>query len=429
MAVLEKAVEVSRAYSGVKMLVYGPAGAGKTTLARTMPKPVLVLDFEGGVLALLGEPEVLVCPIESASDLLEACRELARDTRFRSVVFDGFSLFVKRRVQELRGSKERVTWSEWQQLTSELRAAILPLLHLKKHLLLTALPRYRTDNNTLTFAEPDLTPAIRKDIVAACDLVGYLVAPNDPLFGNSSERTILFASDKAVTKSRIPHLTASPPNFSEILKLANLPELQPTESKISVVVPKWQNEQQHSQHSSEQGEQRVQEAQHRHENEAQEVSSSQDLTSQIFNLARKLGMTNQSLGRLAKQHFGKSFIKDLSEEQKRKLLEVMSAIASKNQSHKPQPDQSSEPTTSETVEFFIQAWRSYRNYDSPFPHERELAAIAVAKGWQFDELEAIVAERLIDKGVDLSEVDERPYWLANIDADILNRVVEDLASE
>ena len=39
------------ASSGVKLLVYGQAGAGKTTLIRTLPTP-LVLSAEGGLLSI-----------------------------------------------------------------------------------------------------------------------------------------------------------------------------------------------------------------------------------------------------------------------------------------------------------------------------------------------------------------------------------------
>jgi hypothetical protein len=98
---------------------------------------------------------------------LQAVKELQFDTQFRSVVFDGLSIFVKRRVQELRGSKERVTWDEWQKLTNEVRAAVLPLLQLRKHLLLTCLPRWirekderGRDVGPIIGATIDLTPAL-----------------------------------------------------------------------------------------------------------------------------------------------------------------------------------------------------------------------------------------------------------------------------
>jgi ABC-type ATPase involved in cell division len=37
--------------NGVKLLVYGQAGAGKTTLIKTLPNPI-VLSAEGGLLSI-----------------------------------------------------------------------------------------------------------------------------------------------------------------------------------------------------------------------------------------------------------------------------------------------------------------------------------------------------------------------------------------
>ena len=230
-----KAVSVADALSeiGIKVLIYGPTGSGKTTIARTMPKPVLVLDFEGGILSLLNEGGIAICPIRSTEDLLQAVSELQKDSTFLSVVFDGLSIFVKRRVQELRGTKERITWDEWQKLTNEVRAAVLPLLQLKKHLLLTCLPRWirqkderGRDVGPIIGATIDLTPALRQDLIAACDLVGYLVGPNDPLFQNASGRRVLFKPDSSfqiVCKTRAEKLGQEEPSFTKWLIALQLP--------------------------------------------------------------------------------------------------------------------------------------------------------------------------------------------------------------
>jgi GTPase SAR1 family protein len=126
----------------LKALIYGPAGAGKTHLITTLPKPILVLDFEGGVTTLIiNTDQCDIVPIASEQDLRDVIAMLRESERYASVAFDGLSLFVRRRASELRQSKERLTWEDWQKLTSELRAVILPLVHLPVHLLLTCLPR------------------------------------------------------------------------------------------------------------------------------------------------------------------------------------------------------------------------------------------------------------------------------------------------
>ena len=56
--------------SGVKLLVYGAAGAGKTSLIPTLPKPI-VLSAEGGLLSI-ADADVPFIEIKSIADLHEA---------------------------------------------------------------------------------------------------------------------------------------------------------------------------------------------------------------------------------------------------------------------------------------------------------------------------------------------------------------------
>jgi phage nucleotide-binding protein len=56
--------------NGVKMLVYGQAGAGKTSLLRNLPNPI-VLSAEGGLLAI-ADADLPYIEISSMQDLREA---------------------------------------------------------------------------------------------------------------------------------------------------------------------------------------------------------------------------------------------------------------------------------------------------------------------------------------------------------------------
>jgi len=56
--------------NGVKMLVFGMAGSGKTTLIKTLPKPI-VLSAEAGLLSIAGTG-IPYIEIESMADLKEA---------------------------------------------------------------------------------------------------------------------------------------------------------------------------------------------------------------------------------------------------------------------------------------------------------------------------------------------------------------------
>lgn len=78
--------------NGVKMLVYGQAGAGKTSLIPTLPSPI-VLSAEGGLLSI-ADAEIPYIEIKSMADLKEAYQwltepENAKD--FQSVALDSIS--------------------------------------------------------------------------------------------------------------------------------------------------------------------------------------------------------------------------------------------------------------------------------------------------------------------------------------------------
>lgn len=78
--------------SNLKVLVYGQAGAGKTTLIKTLPKP-LILSAEGGLLSLRNENLPFV-EISSMSDLQEVyiwLRDSEESKQFESVALDSIS--------------------------------------------------------------------------------------------------------------------------------------------------------------------------------------------------------------------------------------------------------------------------------------------------------------------------------------------------
>jgi phage nucleotide-binding protein len=82
----------SLAASGVKLLVYGQAGAGKTTLIPSLPTPV-VLSAEGGLLSI-ADADVPYIEIGTMSQLWEAWEWLTKSaeaTHFESVALDSIS--------------------------------------------------------------------------------------------------------------------------------------------------------------------------------------------------------------------------------------------------------------------------------------------------------------------------------------------------
>lgn len=78
--------------NGLRVLVYGQAGAGKTTLIRTLPKPVVV-SAEAGLLSLkgCGIPYIEVTNTAELGDVFKWLKESAESKEFQSVALDSVS--------------------------------------------------------------------------------------------------------------------------------------------------------------------------------------------------------------------------------------------------------------------------------------------------------------------------------------------------
>lgn len=80
------------ATNGVKMLVYGKAGRGKTTLCATAPNPI-ILSAESGLLAL-SQWQLPYIEIKTIDDLTEAfnwCQDSAEANQFQTICLDSIS--------------------------------------------------------------------------------------------------------------------------------------------------------------------------------------------------------------------------------------------------------------------------------------------------------------------------------------------------
>lgn len=78
-------------HNGVKLLVYGAAGAGKTSLIRTLPSPI-VLSAEGGLLSIQ-DADLPYFEIATMNDLRDAYAFITSDQghAFNSVALDSIS--------------------------------------------------------------------------------------------------------------------------------------------------------------------------------------------------------------------------------------------------------------------------------------------------------------------------------------------------
>lgn len=125
--------------NGVKMLVYGQAGAGKTTSIATLPSPV-ILSAEGGLLSLSGA-DIPFIEITAMNDLMEAYTWLTSSTEsvaFESVAIDSISEIAEVCLNaEKKSTKDpRQAYGAMQEQMSDLIRAFRDLSG--KHVLMTA---------------------------------------------------------------------------------------------------------------------------------------------------------------------------------------------------------------------------------------------------------------------------------------------------
>lgn len=111
------------ASNGVKMLVYGQAGAGKTTLIKTLPQPI-ILSAEGGLLAIQ-DANLPYIEIAKLADLQEAYHWLIDSEEaksFKSVALDSISEVAEVVLQhEMRTNKDgRAAYGEMNTTMQEL---------------------------------------------------------------------------------------------------------------------------------------------------------------------------------------------------------------------------------------------------------------------------------------------------------------------
>jgi hypothetical protein len=184
-AIRRRIVPVSEAEPFVKVLLYGRNGMGKTRIACTAPKP-LVLDMnEKGTKSVRKYPDVEVLHCKRWSDVVFAYWMLKEgDHPYASVVLDtatGMQALCIRQI--LKESEDRdptkdpkvMSMREWGKLAELMKELLLNFRNLDLNVVITAQQRTIDDPDTESREiVPDLSPGSRGPLTAAVDIIGHV---------------------------------------------------------------------------------------------------------------------------------------------------------------------------------------------------------------------------------------------------------------
>jgi len=202
----------------LRALIYGEPGVGKTTLLSTLPRPVAILDFEGGAsVRLRGEDDIYIAEISNYEELKEALKELESLKEIRSIAFDGFSVFLQALLDEIvaKDGKLNPTFVHWNRLTGIAKRIILALRRPGKHLVFTAFEKQRKNNEgKVVEIFPDLPKSVRLYLRGLVDIEGRLIADRN------GERKLVFQDRLAEVKDRTGKLGIEKADFQAILAKA-----------------------------------------------------------------------------------------------------------------------------------------------------------------------------------------------------------------
>ncbi len=193
----------------LKLLLFGPAKVGKTTLSATAPK-ALFLDTEGGTMSVR-DSGADVLPIATWADMDTAVKELTMGGHgYESVILDSVTM-----LQEVAGEKVGLmnnildpkadARQAYGAIGAMIRHKILQLNTLPMNVIFTAQLRER-DAVDLEAGQypltPDVTPAILKVLMPIPDVIGRLAIVRAGATPQDIERQVIFGPE---TRSQVGH--------------------------------------------------------------------------------------------------------------------------------------------------------------------------------------------------------------------------------
>ncbi len=180
---------------GLKVLLYGRSGTGKTTTWATFPKPILALVCSGGKkpgeLRSIDTPEyrktVFTAVVQNSSEIAEICNSPEIVDTYKTIVLDHATGLQDKILSEITGKEipEQKKWGlasqqEYQQCTAQTKELLKQLLSLNCNVVVVAQERVFNQEesglaNTLIMPTigAGLTPSLTGWLNTAVDYIVY----------------------------------------------------------------------------------------------------------------------------------------------------------------------------------------------------------------------------------------------------------------
>jgi len=231
----------------LKMLIFGESGAGKTTLARTLKEPTLIISAESGLLSLhgsnidvvdiaqddLGNPIPKEKRIARLGDVYKFLLTKEAQDKYKCVFIDSLSEINQNTLESLQAEfiDAKDTLKVYGELAKKMRAMVKMFRDLPHYsVVFTALAEVEKDEDSRRFMGIKLIGKFSSEIAAYFDEVFFLHVDAE----TGDRKFITQKSDKVVAKDRSGRLDkVEPADLGHIFKKIRL-AAKPAETKAAV---------------------------------------------------------------------------------------------------------------------------------------------------------------------------------------------------
>lgn len=195
----------------LKVLIYGPSGAGKTRFAATAPNPIFA-SAEAGLLSTVGTGKKIdYAAIRTLEDLKELLTFLQRqDHKYETVVIDSITEIneiIKEGIEEKNNRGMQL--QDWGTLQKQIKELLRDFRSLDMHVIFIAQETVQQDDAKITKILPSLNGKSATEIAYFMDIVGYAYIDK-----NNEHKISVIPQDKYLTKDRSERIQSNVPDFT-----------------------------------------------------------------------------------------------------------------------------------------------------------------------------------------------------------------------